>query len=138
MSEAQIPVKYIGPDSYWEAYLYGVKLRFEGGQTRALPEGLALKFLTHKDTFERDDSVAIEPKTAEQETQEALDQADKGKKDADEQYQELHEVLDQVGMMGKDQLVDFAARYGSKLDKRQSVETLRGAVTQLVDQNGLI
>jgi len=138
MSEPQIPVKYIGPDAYWEAYLYGVKLRFDNGQTRALPESLALKFLTHGDTFGRDESAVVAPKTTEQETAEALAQAEKQQQDEHEQYLELHEVLDRVNLMGKEQLVEMATRYGTKLDGRKSVESLRGTVKQLIDLNGLI
>lgn len=138
MSEPQIPVKYIGPDAYWEAYLYGVKLRFDNGQTRALPESLALKFLTHGDTFGRDESAVVAPKTTEQETAEALAQAEKQQKDEHDQYLELHEVLDRVNLMGKEQLVEMATRYGTKLDGRKSVESLRGTVKQLIDLNGLI
>lgn len=138
MSEPQIPVKYIGPDAYWEAYLYGVKLRFDNGQTRALPESLALKFLTHGDTFGRDESAVVAPKTAEQETADALAQAEKQQKDEHDQYLELHEVLDRVNLMGKEQLVEMATRYGTRLDGRKSVESLRGTVKQLIDLNGLI
>jgi hypothetical protein len=138
MSEPQIPVKYIGPDAYWEGLLYGVKLRFEGGQTRALPESLALKFLTHQDTFQRDESVTVAPKTPEQETADALAQAEQQQKDEHDQYLDLHDVLDRVNLMGKDQLSDFASRYGTKLDRRLSVEKLRGDVKQLIDLNGLI
>jgi len=138
MSEPQIPVKYIGPDAYWEAYLYGVKLRFDSGQTRAMPESLALKFLTHGDTFGRDKSAVVAPKTTEQETAEALAQAEKQQKDEHDQYLELHEVLDRVNLMGKEQLVEMATRYGTKLDGRKSVESLRGTVKQLIDLNGLI
>jgi len=138
MSEPQIPVKYIGPDAYWEAYLYGVKLRFDNGQTRALPESLALKFLTHGDTFGRDESAVVAPKTAEQETADALAQAEKQQKDEHDQYLELHEVLDRVNLMGKEQLVEMAIRYGKSFDKRIGVEKMRTEVRQLVDMNGLI
>lgn len=138
MSTTQIPVKYIGPRDYWEGTLYNVKLRFDSGQTRLLPEALALKYLTHPDTFERNDAHDIPAVTPEQETQAALDDAQKKAKDADAEYQELHEVLDQVGQMGKEQLAEFATRYGSKLDKRQGVDGMRAAVKQLIDQNGLV
>lgn len=138
MSTAQIAVKYIGRRDYWEGMLYGVRLRFDAGQTRALPEDLALKFLTHRDTFERNDAAAVTPKTPEQETAEALAQAEKQQKDEHEQYLDLHDVLDRVDLMGKEQLAEFANRYGTKLDGRKSVESLRTAVKQLVDLNGLI
>ena len=138
MSAAQIAVKYIGHRAHWEGTLYNVKLRFESGQTRPLPEALALKFLTHKDTFERDDAFAIAPKTPEQETQEALDAVQQAVKKDHEQTQEVYEVLDQVGLMDKDRLQDFASRYGTKLDGRRSIERLRDDVKQLVNLRGLV
>ena len=40
--------------------------------------------------------------------------------------------------MEKEQLDEFASRYGKKLDGRRSVDKLRADVKQLVNLNGLI
>jgi hypothetical protein len=138
MSDAQIPVKYIGPDPFWHGLLYGVKLRFDNGQTRPLPEPLALKFLTHHDTFQLDDGFEVTPKSAEQETQEALTAAKQEEQAKDEASQDLYDVLDRVDLMEKEQLAEFASRYGTKLDARRAVATLRTEVKQLVNLRGLI
>ncbi len=138
MSEPQIPVKYIGPRAYWEGMLYNVRLRFDSGQTRPLPQSLALKYLTHSDTFARDEAHQIVPKSPEQETKEALESAAQTQKAHEEQTQELYDVLDRVDLMQKEQLAELALRYGTKLDRRKGVEALRGDVKQLVNLNGLI
>lgn len=138
MSDATINVKYIGPRVYWEGLLYNVRLRFDHGQTRAMPQALALKFLTHKDTFERDDATAIKPKSAEQETSEAIEQAQKSEKDQIEKDHDLYDVLARVDRMEKEQLAEFASRYGAKLDKRKGLDAMRGEVRQLVNSQGLV
>ncbi|MDI3512627.1 MAG: hypothetical protein PWQ61_3394 [Betaproteobacteria bacterium] len=138
MSEALVNVKYIGPRDYWEGRLYNVKLRFDHGQTRAMPQDLALKFLTHKDTFERDDATVIKPKTAEQETAEAIEQAQQAEKDDIEKDHELYDVLARVDIMEKEQLAEFASRYGARLDKRKGLDAMRGEVRQLVNLRGVV
>lgn len=137
MSTAQIPVKYIGRRAFWEGTLYNVKLRFDSGQTRPLPEALALKFLTHTDTFQRDDAFEITPKTVEQETQEALAEAATKANVQQEAMQELQDVLERVDLMAKEQLSDVASRYGKKLDGRRSVDSLRLEVKQMINLHGL-
>ena len=138
MSTAQIPVKYIGRRPHWNGTLYNVKLAFDAGQTRLLPEALALKFLTHTDTFKRDDEHEATPKSVEQETAEALAEAQQREAKQEEASFELAEVMDRVSIMEKDQLTEMATRYGVKLDGRKGVEKLRGEVKQLINLNGLV
>lgn len=138
MSEALINVKYIGPRDYWEGLLYNVKLRFDKGQVRALPQALALKYLTHKDTFERDDETPIKRKSVEQETAEAIEQAQQTEKDQIEKDHDLYDVLARVDLMEKDQLAEFASRYGARLDKRKAIDAMRGEVKQLVNLRGIV
>ncbi len=138
MSTAQIPVKYIGRRPHWEGTLYNVKLRFDAGQTRLLPDALALKFLTHADTFVRDDAYEATPKSPEQETQEAIAEAEQRARVQDEKDMELTEVLERIDIMEKEQLAEFATRYGTKLDGRRSVDKLRAEVKQLINLNGLV
>lgn len=137
MSTAQIPVKYIGRRSHWEGTLYSVKLRFDMGQTRPLPEALALKYLTHTDTFQRDPDYQFTPKSVEQETQEALAEANERVQAQQEANQELQEVLENVAIMEREQLAQVASRYGRKLDGRRSVDSLRADVKQMINLHGL-
>lgn len=137
MSTAQIPVKYIGRRPHWEGTLYNVKLRFDMGQTRPLPEALALKFLTHTDTFQRDPEYQFTPKTVEQETQEALAEANERVQAQQEANQELQDVLENVAIMEREQLAQVASRYGRKLDGRRSVDSLRADVKQMINLHGL-
>lgn len=137
MSTAQIPVKYIGRRPHWEGMLYNVKLRFDAGQTRPLPEALALKYLTHTDTFQRDPDYQFTPKSVEQETQEALAEANERVQAQQEANQELQEVLENVAIMEREQLAQVASRYGRKLDGRRSVDSLRADVKQMINLHGL-
>lgn len=137
MSTAQIPVKYIGRRPHWEGTLYNVKLRFDMGQTRPLPEALALKYLTHTDTFQRDPDYQFTPKSVEQETQEALAEANERVQAQQEANQELQEVLENVAIMEREQLAQVASRYGRKLDGRRSVDSLRADVKQMINLHGL-
>lgn len=137
MSTAQIPVKYIGRRPHWEGTLYNVKLRFDMGQTRPLPEALALKFLTHTDTFQRDPEYQFTPKTVEQETQEALAESNERVQAQQEANQELQDVLENVAIMEREQLAQVASRYGRKLDGRRSVDSLRADVKQMINLHGL-
>jgi len=138
MSTAQIPVKYIGRRPHWEATLYNVKFRFDTGQTRLLPTELALKYLTHADTFQRDDEHEATPKTVEQETTDAIAEASRLEHKHEEASMELSEVLDRVDIMEKDQLSELATRYNTKLDNRRGVAALRAEVKQLINLNGLV
>jgi hypothetical protein len=138
MSTAQIPVKYIGRRPHWEGTLYNVKLRFDAGQTRPLPEPLALKFLTHTDTFERDSAYNAPPKSVEQETEELLAEAEQRAQVETKRDMELTEVLERIDMLEKPQLAEIATRYGQKLDGRRSVDTLRAEVRQIINQQGLV
>jgi hypothetical protein len=138
MSTAQIPVKYIGRRPHWNGLLYDVRMPFDAGQTRLLPEALALKFLKHHDTFVRDDAYEVTPKSVEQETQEVLAEVEQQAKVQDERDMELTEVLDRIEIMEKEQLAEIATRYNHKLDGRRSVSTLRAEVRQLINLNGLV
>jgi hypothetical protein len=137
MSTAQIPVKYVGRRPHWNGLLYDVRLSFDAGQTRLLPEPLALKFLKHSDTFVRDEEYVVTPKSVEQETADVLADAEKQARELDTKDMELSEVLERVDIMEKEQLAEFASRYGHKLDGRRSVDKLRGEVKQLINLSGL-
>lgn len=138
MGQAQIAVKYIGRRPYWEGTLYNVKLRFDAGQTRLLPEDLGLKFLTHHDTFARDESIVATDKSPEQETQEAIEAARVTQAQREAADMELSEVLQRVDIMETEQLVEFASRYGTRLDMRKRLDNLRLDVKQLISLQGLI
>lgn len=137
MSEAQIPVKYIGPDPYWHGLLYNARLRFEQGQTLHLPEALALKFLTHKDTFGPGDGET-KPLTADEASAAALAEAEKAKKQQEEQQTEVYDLFAQIDLMDKASLTQVAEKYGQAIDKRRGLDALRSEVKGFVDRFGAL
>lgn len=130
-----IPVKYIGPDAFWHGTLYGVKLRFEHGQTLDLPTPLALKFVTHHDTFAKGNGPAKAP-TPEEAADQALAEAKKTQELEEQQRNEAHDLFAQIDLMDKTSLAEFCNRYGQVLDKRKNVDTLRAEAKSFVDRFG--
>jgi len=132
-----IPVKYIGPDAFWHGLLYDTRLRFEAGQTLQLPAGLALKFLTHRDTFERGEE-APQQQTAQQEADAALAEAEKQRLKEEQTKTETFELFDQIDLMDKAALATFSQKYGQVLDKRKGLDALRAEVKGFVDRFGAL
>lgn len=132
-----IPVKYIGPDAFWHGLLYDTRLRFERGQTLQLPEPLALRFLTHQDTFALGEGTA-EPQTPQDATNAALAEAEKAKLEEDEKRAEVFELFDQIDLMDKAALSTFSQKYGQALDKRKGLDALRAEVKGFVDRFGAL
>lgn len=132
-----IPVKYIGPDSHWAGLLYNTRLRFERGQTLPLPEALALKFLTHKDTFARGDGD-VAPPTPEEEHARALAESQRLEQEQAAQRSEVYELFDQIERMDKVALEEFCRKYGQEIDRRRSVDKLRSEAKSFVDRFGAL
>ena len=104
-------VQYLGTCSKQDS-IRGIGLHWEPGQTRHVTAGVAERLLRFSDTW----------KSIEQETD--------GNDPIDliEDEKPCEEPLPVVDFhaMSKDEMVDYAAKqYGEKLDKRQTVDTLR-------------
>ena len=132
-----IPVKYIGPDPFWHGLLYDTRLRFERGQTLQLPEALALRFLTHQDTFALGEGTA-EPQTPQDATNAALAEAEKAKLEEEQKSTEVYELFDQIDRMDKASLATFSQKYGQVLDKRKGLDALRAEAKSFVDRFGAL
>jgi len=132
-----IPVKYIGPDAFWHGLLYDTRLRFDRGQTLQLPEALALRFLTHQDTFALGEGAA-EPQTPQDATNAALAEAEKAKLEEDAKRAEVFALFDQIDLMDKAALATFSQKYGQALDKRKGLDALRAEVKGFVDRFGAL
>lgn len=113
-----ISIQYIGKrDTYTEG-TYGSKITFSKGETKLVPEELALKLLRHPDQYVRGKGG------------EAVIIPDTKQKDDDTQ-----DIRDAIANMDTSSLAEYAQiHYGIKLDKRKSVESLRTELTQWVDQ----
>lgn len=119
------PIKYIGKrDSYTDG-LYGTRIQWNRGETKDVPDEIALKMLKHPDQYiagkQKDSTPTPEIKVAEAETEDDLQLA-----------------RDIIANMEPEALDSYANQhFGQKLDMRKSVGNLRTEVTRMVDQYGL-
>ena len=140
MDAPGIAVKYIFRRPRWVDRIYGTELEFVTGQTRLLPHDLALKFLRHTDTFEIDAGfVDTAPaKSPQQQTDEALEDAEAARKAQQEREQEIFMLHDQIDQMDKDALAQYAHdKFNVPLNKRHSIADLRVEAKALVDRFGV-
>ena len=121
-----VAVKYEGPRAAYREGTYGSGLMWTKGETKLVPAALAEKLLRHAPVYVPGDKKAA-PKHAEV-------IAEPAKKDEDD----TQEVRDSFNTMDKDALETYArTHFRVELDKRKSLQSLRGQVTQLVDQYGI-
>lgn len=149
----EVSIKYIGKREPWHDRLYRTGLVFDCDQVRSIPWDMARKFLRHEDLFEQVDADAKDEgdeasessKTdmqndgdkAADDTQALLDEQTAKNKDKDDEQSELQALYDQVNVMDKDALKDFAqTHYQQKLNKSKSEENLRIEVNGMIDQFG--
>lgn len=120
-----VAVKYDGPRSTYREGAYGSGLMWTKGETKLVPAALAEKLLRHAPVYVPGDKKAA-PKHVEV-------IAEPAKKDEND----TQEVRDSFNTMDKDALEAYArTHFRVELDKRKSLQSLRGQVTQLVDQYG--
>jgi len=149
----EVSIKYIGKREPWHDRLYRTGLVFDCNQVRTIPWDMARKFLRHEDLFEKvdadakdeDDATDSTPEDDTQDdsdqkpddTQALLDEQKAKNKDKDDEQTELQALYDQVNIMEKDALKDFAQNhYQQKTNNSKSVENIRLDVTAMIDQFG--
>lgn len=148
-----VSIKYIGKREPWHDRLYRTGLVFDCNQVRTIPWDMARKFLRHEDLFEKVDDDAKDEddatdSTSEDDTQNdsdskaddtqaLLDEQEAKNKDKDDEQTELQALYDQVNVMDKDALKDFAQNhYQQNTNSSKSVENIRLDVTAMIDQFG--
>lgn len=149
----EVSVKYIGKREPWHDRLYRTGLVFDCNQVRTIPWDMARKFLRHEDLFEKVDADAKDegdetPQKPEGDTQDdsnqepddtqaLLDEQEAKNKDKDDEQKELQALYDQVNVMDKDALKDFAqTHYQQNTNNSKSVENIRIDVVGMIDQFG--
>ena len=152
-TQDEVSIKYIGKREPWPDRLYRTGLVFDCDQVRTIPWDMARKFLRHEDLFEKvdadakdEDSKASQSSKADtsndgdkaaDDTQALLDEQEAKNKDKDDEQTELQALYDQVNVMDKDALKDFAfTHYQQKINKSKSEENLRIEVNGMIDQFG--
>lgn len=149
----EVSIKYIGKREPWHDRLYRTGLVFDCNQVRTIPWDMARKFLRHEDLFEKVDADAKDEsdETLEKpegdtqddsdqkpdDTQALLDEQEAKNKDKDDEQRELQALYDQVNVMDKKALKDFAQNhYQQNTNNSKSVENIRLDVTSMIDQFG--
>lgn len=151
-TQDEVSIKYIGKREPWHDRLYRTGLVFDCNQVRSIPWDMARKFLRHEDLFEKVDADAKDesdetppaeddtPDDSDQkpdDTQALLDEQEAKNKDKDDEQTELQALYDQVNIMEKDALKDFAQNhYQQKTNNSKSVENIRIDVNAMIDQFG--
>ena len=148
----EVSIKYIGKREPWHDRLYRTGLVFDCNQVRTIPWDMARKFLRHEDLFEQvdadakdesdetppaEDDTPNDSDSKADDTQALLDEQTAKNKDKDDEQTELQALYDQVNIMEKDALKDFAQNhYQQKTNNSKSVENIRLDVTAMIDQFG--
>ena len=149
----EVSIKYIGKREPWHDRLYRTGLVFDCNQVRTIPWDMARKFLRHEDIFEKvgadakdeDDATNTTPEDdtsndgdkAADDTQALLDEQEAKNKDKDDEQTELQALYDQVNVMDKDALKNFAQNhYQQNTNNSKSVENIRIDVNGMIDQFG--
>ena len=149
----EVSIKYIGKREPWHDRLYRTGLIFDCNQVRTIPWDMARKLLRHEDLFEKVDADAKgegdeTPEKPEGDTQDdsnqepddtqaLLDKQEAKNKDKDDEQKELQALYDQVNVMDKDALKDFAqTHYQQNTNNSKSVENIRIDVVGMIDQFG--
>ena len=143
---SNVAVQYIGRREEYIDRLYGTGLSFAQGQVREVPEQVSRKFLRHADLFERAEAVPA-PKQDKpgkedlpiDDTAAKLQKAEQQKLAEQEAANRLQDLHDQVNLMEKDALQEFAlTKYQQKVPKNLSVNNMRSRVIGLIDQYGAV
>ena len=149
----EVSIKYIGKREPWHDRLYRTGLVFDCDQVRTIPWDMARKFLRHEDLFEKVDADAKDKNDKADEksktdkadddsqtaddTQALLDEQTAKNKSKDDEQFELQALYDQVSVMDKDALKDFAmTHYQQKTNNSKSVENIRLDVNSMIDRFG--
>jgi len=140
-----IAVTYMGRRDTFLDRLYGSKLEFRQGQTRALPPELARRLLNHADQFERAvikfERVADPLPEAEPDdnTTSMLAKAQLAKDEAAAKQLDLQGLYDQVATMNKAALAHFAkVNYRQEIKPADTLASLRQQVIGFIDQYGAV
>lgn len=140
-----VAVQYVGRRDSWSDNLYGTGLHFAARQVRPIPGDIARKLLRHSDLFceapaevAAAQSEAAPAKVEQDDTAQILAETAAKRDDETEALSRILDIKQQVSMMDKDALKDFAFRnWSQKLDKRESIDELRAKVAQAIDQFGV-
>lgn len=118
-----LSVRYIGKRAQYVDGAFGTRILFNQGESKMVPADKARLMLRHPDVYvpgKADAPIAVVATATNQEAEDTQD------------------LRDSVSAMSDKESLSFFAqsKYGIKLNKRHSVESLRLEVLGLIDQYG--
>lgn len=125
-----LPVKYIGKRPTYKDGTYATGIIFEQGETKMVPQDVALKMYGHKDVYAPGVAAGAAPAEAK---------APAKDKDADTE-QSLQDARDLVNaMQDKKALIDYAKTNfaGHQIHHSTGIDKVRQTVLGLIDQYGI-
>lgn len=140
-----VAVTYTGTDDPFKDRIYRSGLTFTPGQTRMLPEPLAVRFLQHQDVFKRGDAAKpadTDPDGQEQkavdDTQRQLEAAETLEDTQRQQENARFDMLDSIESMDRAALISWADQhYQQKIPGNVSVAKARDMARGFIDQYGM-
>lgn len=138
-----ISIQYVGNKSLFKDHLYNSALTFTAGQVRTVSSDLATSFLKHPE-FKRYEGESTESSSSTDtklldDTAEVLANAKIQQEQKDQEQTALLDEIDVINQMTKDALIEYAQnKYQQKLNKQNSVATLRTQVTEFIHQFGVV
>lgn len=136
-----IAIQYIGNKSLFKDHLYNSALTFTTGQVRTVTSDLATNLLKHPEfqLYVAESVGSTESEQAVDDTAQILTNAKIQQEKKDQEETVVLDEIDIVNQMTKDALIEYAYnKYQQKLNKQNSVATLRTQVAEFVHQFGVV
>lgn len=145
MQQETIDVRFIGRKAPFIDNLYKSNLPFEKNQVRSVPVALAKQLLKHQDLFEVASGKQKKPADSTvtdvvDDTASVLEQTQQEQQEQNEEQNRIEDIrLRVMTTENKEELIDMAMTHWQQpLKKTQSLNNLRAAVIQYIDQFGFV
>lgn len=136
-----VAIQYVGNKSLFKDHLYNSALTFTTGQVRNVNSDLATKLLKHPEfkLYVAESHDFTESEQTVDDTAVVLANAQIEQEKKDQEQTAVLDEIDVVNQMTKDALIEYAYnKYQQKLNKQNSVATLRTQVAEFVHQFGVV
>ena len=136
-----VAIQYVGNKSLFKDHLYNSALTFTTGQVRHVNSDLATKLLKHPEfqLYVAESHDFTESEQTVDDTAAVLANAQIEQEKKDQEQTAVLDEIDVVNQMTKDALIEYAQnKYQQKLNKQNSVATLRTQVAEFIHQFGVV
>ncbi|MBO7410331.1 MAG: hypothetical protein J6T92_00235 [Ottowia sp.] len=139
MGDTTVAVVYTGRERPFIDRIYGTRLDWMPGQSRALSPELAARFLRHKDCFKQGKArAAQEAKPTVDDTKQKLQESDKREEEQREEQDGKFALIEELKQMDAAALKAWAkAHTGETFKGNPSLATIQQRVFDWVEQFGV-